>query len=336
MLNLCFNKIVIFFFASVTFISCNDKGLLNEYDTTSRCDNLSWEEQIEYAKNPYRTRSTNIQIELIDYEELGTIRNENEKNRIIETMFSRENCIAIQLDAERNNFGIFNIGDIYKTMPESKKYFDHKLSVIKNVLHKIVEPEMKLLKIEWAYDNNTFYTTAIISNKTNEIIYDNVGSIAVSRSAHFETGVSNESTKNDVNDIDNESNIILLKTTQESPSELSIVQPAPFTKQYEEYNLWGSLNYKYDIYSKTTFNNSGIVEETTMYAKSNSSSFYKCEVDIATVAGGIEGVSKIHRFGWALGHGTKDISISIAGNAITINGADNQEKGYLSHKPSWR
>ena len=128
-------KIVIFFFASVTFISCNDKGLLNEYDTTSRCDNLSWEEQIEYAKNPYRTRSTNIQIELIDYEELGTIRNENEKNRIIETMFSRENCIAIQLDAERNNFGIFNIGDIYKTMPESKKYFDHKISVIKNVLH---------------------------------------------------------------------------------------------------------------------------------------------------------------------------------------------------------
>lgn len=312
----------IYFSDSIILENAKTK-FFKQYSNDTRND-LTWEEQLEYAINiGKQPEGVKCPIKLKGYKERGYIKNDKGKKKLIEKMFSKKSCIALKNGTGKTHYGIYNIEHILATLPEGERSTD-RFAYIKKRLEEIIEPGMKLLQLEWEYDKQIFHTTAIVSSTTNKIIYDNVGTIAVSDIKEF-----------------NEWDIaprLHMGTTMEyenTPAEIRVVQPKPFAKSFVEYNMLGLIKYSYAVYCGAHFNEDGILNDYQIFQRSYSDDFHDCKTDVRTIEGD-KGTSPRYKFFYIMGCGRMPVSIEWneeGGARISV--AEYYDKGERTLKPQW-
>lgn len=285
---------------------------------------LTWQEQIEYAINYSDTTQGDVcPIKLRGYKRAGKIGSEKEKKRIIENMFSESSCIALKNGNGKLRYGIYNIGTVLGTLNEEKRKASN-FGYLKERLAEVVKPGMKLLRLEWEYNKQTFYTTAIVSNTTNRIIYDNVGTTAASKISEYnEKSIA----ANRYIDIDNYIN--------EQLPETELVQPTPFARSFKEYNMFGTIKYSYAVYCEAIFNEDFVLTDYNTQQRAYSDEFHDCKAEIRNIEGE-KGISNECKFFYIMGCGRQPISIEWDKSGRTIISiTDHCEKGEHTMKPRW-
>lgn len=126
-----------------------------------------WQSQIKYALNVSKDRGYD-DIKLIDCKKMGSINTEEDKNSIIQKMFTPQSpiCYAnkvLTIEAANKDSILSNI--IRST----------KLGV-----EKIINLNMKAIELEWSYKGKSFFTIALIDKERGAIVYDNIGTFATS------------------------------------------------------------------------------------------------------------------------------------------------------------
>ncbi len=287
-------------------------------------NNLKWEEQLEYAINIGKQQDgEKHHIKLTGYKERSYIKNDKEKKKLIENMFSKNSCIALKNGTGKTQYGIYNIEHLLTTLPEEEKNTDQ-FAYIKKRLEEIIEPGMKLLQLEWEYDKQIFHTTAIVSSTTNKIIYDNVGTIAASEIKEFNEW-----------DIAQQLHMATTMEYENTPAEIRVIQPKPFAKSFVEYNMLGQVKYSYAVYCGAHFDEDGILTDYQIFQRSYSDDFHDCKTDVRTIEGE-KGTSLRYKFSYIIGYGIMPISFvwgEKKGAQVSI--AEHYDKGERTLKPQW-
>ena len=286
-------------------------------------NNLTWEGQLKYAIDfGKQQEGETCPIKLKGFKKKGYIKNDKEKRKLIEKMFSASSCIALKNGMGRTDYGIYNIEHILATLPERERCTEQ-FSYLKKRLAEKIQPGMRLLQLEWEYDKQTFYTTAIVSNTANKIIYDNVGTIAA-----FEIKEYNEW------DFAPRLHMATPEELDTTDIEFRVVQPRPFARSFIEYNMLGGVKYSYAVYCGAHFDEGGILSDFQTQQRSYSDDFHDCKTDIRTIEGE-KGISPIYKFFYIMGYGRMPVSITWSGEGAQTSTDVHCDKGECTLKPQW-
>ena len=281
----------------------------------------AWEKDLQFIQKT--GEKNNAPIKLKGYKETGSVKNEKHKRKVIKDLFSPHSCIELKNGAQATQYGIYNIGFIGGLLPERENIEAH-LEKLKEKLGEIIEPGMKMVQLEWEYKNYTYYTTAFVSQKTNSIVYDNVGSIA--------TG---EIIEGDITRELENLGLPYRNTSGKREEGLQVVQPAPFGKSRMEKDLFGSIKYSCYVFSEAKFNEQGVLEEHETKHDSYAAPLFDCKAEIRKIES-TEGKSNQCSFTWIMGYGTSPVKLIWGSdNRPTISCADDCEQGEGKHKPAW-
>ena len=282
---------------------------------------LPWQEQLQLATKT--GKKNNAPIKLKGYKETGVVKNEKHKRKVIKELFSPHSCIALKNGAQATQYGIYNIGFIGGLLPERENIEVH-LEKLKEKLGEIIEPGMKMVELEWEYKNYTYYTTAFVSQKTNSIVYDNVGSIATGE--RIEGDITRE--------LEN-LGLPYRNTSEKREEGLQVMQPAPFGKSRVEKDLFGSIKYSCYVFSEAKFNEEGVLEVHETKHDSYAAPLFDCKAGIRKIES-TEGECNQCSFAWIMGYGTSPVKLIWGSdNRPTVSCADDCEQGEGKHKPTW-
>ena len=283
--------------------------------------NRPWQEQLQLAQKT--GEKSNAPIKLKGYKETGTVKSEKHKKKVIKELFSPHGCIALKNGPQATQYGIYNIGVIGGLLPERENIEAH-LEKLKEKLGEIIEPGMKMVELEWEYKNHTYYTTAFVSQKSNSIVYDNVGCIA--------TG---EIIEGDITKELENLGLPYKNTSDKKEEGMQMVQPAPFGKSRMKKDLFGSIKYSCYVFSEAKFNEEGVLEEHETKHDSYAAPLFDCKAEIRKIES-VEGESKQCSFFWIMGYGTSPVKLIWGSDGRPISScADDCKHGEGKHKPSW-
>ena len=281
----------------------------------------AWEKDLQFIQKT--GEKNNAPIKLKGYKETGSVKSEKHKKKVIKELFSPHSCIALKNGPQAAQYGIYNIGFIGGLLPERENIEAH-LEKLKEKLGEIIEPGMKMVQLEWEYKNYTYYTTAFVSQKTNCIVYDNVGSIA--------TG---EIIEGDITKELEDLGLPYRNTSEKREEGLQVVQPAPFGKSRVEKDLFGSIKYSCYVFSEAKFNEEGVLEEHETKHDSYAAPLFDCKAEIRKIESK-ERESNQCSFAWIMGYGTSPVKLIWGSNGRpTVSCADDCEQGEGKHKPAW-
>ena len=146
-----------------------------------------WKLQIEFAKDVNRYNQIQ-KIKFIGYKEIGEIDDKTTKDLLIEQLFSTKSAITYtKKDSAGHDYneidyiGNINLND---TAFQNLKVRIHRT---KEWLQKNVSVGMKLLSIKWEYEGKEYNSISIVSDQTNEIIYDNIGSFSIGKRITYDS-----------------------------------------------------------------------------------------------------------------------------------------------------
>ena len=282
---------------------------------------LPWQEQLQLAQKT--GEKSNAPIKLKEYKEIGEVKGEKHKKKVVKELFSPYSCIALKNGAHTTQYGIYNIGFIGGLLPERDNIEAH-LEKLKEKLCKIIEPGMKMVKLEWEYKNHTYYTTAFVSQKTNSIVYDNVGCIA--------TG---EIIEGDITRELENLGLPYKNTSDKKEDGMQVVQPAPFGKSRLEKDLFGNTKYSCYVFSEAKFNEGGVLKEHVIKHDSYAAPLFDCKAEIRKIDS-IEGKSEQCSFTWIMGYGTSPVKLIWGSDGRPYAPyAEECELGEGKHKPGW-
>ena len=312
--NICFSDSVTLENARTEFFQLYSNDITN---------NLTWEGQLKYAIDfGKQQEGETCPIKLKGFKKKGYIKNDKEKRKLIEKMFSASSCIALKNGMGKTDYGIYNIEHILATLPERERCTEQ-FSYLKKRLAEKIQPGMRLLQLEWEYDKQTFYTTAIVSNTANKIIYDNVGTIAASEIKEYNEW-----------DFAPRLHMATPEELDTTDIEFRVVQPRPFARSFVEYNMLGQVKYSYAVYCGAHFDEGGILSDFQTQQRSYSDDFHDCKTDIRTIEGE-KGISPIYKFFYIMGYGRMPVSITWTGEGAQTSTDVHCDKGECTLKPQW-
>ncbi len=129
-----------------------------------------WQVQSEYAKRI--TANDSCKIKFVGYGKKLIIKNEEEKNNLLEKMFGPDAVIA-----ERES--IYNIGEMSRDSA-----FLEKIMLIKKRVEPLIHIGSATVEMEWEQNGKHYFTTSILSG-TGSIIYDNIGTMGSGSSFQY-------------------------------------------------------------------------------------------------------------------------------------------------------
>lgn len=295
--------------------SCSNNMFMNQEDETVNLNTkpTTWQEQLEYAKNSLNTRATTDRISLLSYTYVGKIDSESDIPLIMEQLFS-DNFFTV-LYTDDSNFDIVPMRTIVQTAKEQG--LDNPFDDLKSQLKVMIQVGMELIELEWNYKGETYYSTAIASNKKGGIIYDHIGFMIKDKTE----SVSYEE--------EFDSNILVVKTRSETNSD-------DITKVFNENetcrNPYDVILYKYNITCTSVFNNSGTLIDRTLNKYTQAMFPWSCSADIRTISGELD-ESLFHEFAWGYAYGCMiTVSLGWNGNGFSASGGGTSETGTEIHR----
>ena len=130
-----------------------------------------WQTQCEYAKR-LTTAVDSCKIKFIGRGKKQMIRNEEEKNKLLEKMFGPDAVIAEK-----------NIICSIEEMKHDTVFFE-KVMLIKKKVEPLIHIGTETMEMEWEYKGKHYFTTSILSS-TGSIVYDNIGTMGTGRCFHY-------------------------------------------------------------------------------------------------------------------------------------------------------
>lgn len=303
---------------SLFMVSCNadiflDQEPVNSKDVVSFT--TTWQEQLEYAKNNNNvtTRSSSNEIYFVGHTYNGKINTKSQKSELLEQLFADDADIVMYLDSL--NFEIVSL-KMVRQKAKSMGVNDPS-ETLRLQLDSAIKVGMDIIKLEWRYKGETYYSTAIASNEQGGILYDHIGHMIIVPNNH----------KSQAKVI--KSGVKTLKTRQEGGG---ITERSFVLQDDGGYNLFGDLVWEYTISCSSFFDGKGILYSRSMTAPHSSVIGWSCDAQVKTVSGDI-GKSKFHEFAWGHVHG-HFVSVSLEWNGIgfSISGGDSGSTGSIVHR----
>lgn len=289
--------------------------------TQKNIEPLDWWEQVEYAmkKSSFKDCDLKNSVRLTDFVVYDTIKSNKEKEALIKDMFSDEAMIALPIE---NGVLINSIGDI---RDETEKYIGVPISdydiftEYKTIADSLIHCGMYIAKATWNYRSKSITTFSVISNKTNLIVYDNIGTICP---------VTENKNKSQEVAIPRNSNI----TFTEGGGNNNKIVITDFSDS--AYNIYGGLLWRYRIFSASEFNSSNTLIRVNNVPEAEGRLGWNCSAKMRTVAGDIN-VSNYHKFAYAYAYGF-NISIGISWDGISFDistDGGSSASGEITHNP---
>lgn len=152
----------------------------------------TWQEQLEFAKNKiYEENEGDVHhLRLVNYIYKGVIRHQNEKDDIIDSLFScnapyvhnltpiimRDTTITSDSYAiHQKSFPRFEIITVGKMIELSGTMEVNPLKQIRQQITQLIQVGFEYLELEWSYKGDKFNTICIVSNENGGIVYEPIG-----------------------------------------------------------------------------------------------------------------------------------------------------------------
>ena len=149
----------------------------------------TWQEQLEFAKNKiYEENEGDVHhLRLVNYIYKGVIRHQNEKDDIIDSLFScnapyvhnltpiimRDTTITSDSYAiHQKSFPRFEIITVGKIIELSGTMEVNPFKQIRQQLTQLIQVGFEYLELEWSYKGDKFNTICIVSNENGGIVYE--------------------------------------------------------------------------------------------------------------------------------------------------------------------
>ena len=152
----------------------------------------TWQEQLEFAKNKIYEENEGdaYHLRLVNYIYKGVIRHQNEKDDIIDSLFScnapyvhnltpiimRDTTITSDSYAiHPKSFPRFEIITVGKMIELSGTMEVNPLKQIRQQITQLIQVGFEYLELEWSYKGDKFNTICIVSNENGSIVYEPIG-----------------------------------------------------------------------------------------------------------------------------------------------------------------
>lgn len=155
---------------------------------------ITWQKQLECLKKntDEKVKGDIAYLSLVDYTYMGEIVSEEDKFKLIDSIFSYDAATILYLPSliesdtieeegyyevvakEYPMFKIIPIKEVVKVYESKGK--ENPIKHAKQELYKILEIGFEYLELKWNYKGDIFYSICIVSNKKGGIIYDSVSS----------------------------------------------------------------------------------------------------------------------------------------------------------------
>lgn len=182
----------------LSLISCNSTSLLSSIKQVEKSypeyKIPIWQKQLEYIKNKDKTNDGQIKkIYLVNYIHCGTINSEDEKEIVIEQLFSDTTSVVQYLDDKT-----FEIIPLKSATQKNGNW----ATAMKAQLKVLINVGMELIEAKWHYKDNTYYSLIIASNEQG-VIYDNIGYFILESTQCAQQKEKDDCTQKFIDDINN-------------------------------------------------------------------------------------------------------------------------------------
>ncbi len=307
-------------FLDLDFTSLTDDYQINNL-AQKHIEPSNWEEQVEYAmqSNAFKQIGGKNSVDLIDFIICDTIKSEKQKAQLIRAIFSDEATIAMPIE---NGVLVNQIGEIKDNIDNyigvSKVDYDL-FAEYKAIADSLIHCGMYIAEATWNYNGKNITSISVISDKTNLIVYDNIGTVCPIGSANSYQQQALSIPRNSC-----------ITFTEGGGNNKVIITDMSDS----EHNIYGGLLWRYRIFSISEFNSSNTLIRANNIPESEGKLGWRCSAKMHTIAGDIN-VSNYHKFAYAYAHGF-GISIGISWNGtsfdISTNGGSSAS-GEITHNP---
>lgn len=273
----------------------------------------TWKSQLDFARSEHGTNRGDSAILLVDYSVIGVIETEEQRSSVVKQIFSDEMSIS-QPVFNNKRFCLIEIGELLEDCGGN----DIVISGMRHSVDSLVQVGMKTVKVTWKQFDKYFNTIAVVSDKTDEVIHDNVASL---------TSINDRDVKGATS-----LSPFMPRTMSFSENSSGGVVIYNTTMADSYVDATGQTRWSYSLSMTSIFGPDGLlVSDPHAESSFGYSGVWSC-CAMCQAVGGILGQTNYASYAYGWGYSQRNVvSIRFNNYVYEVNGAENVGAGNFSH-----